>query len=151
MSTSMLRFALDWACVELVHAVTTAVCFNVQLPIRVWRVLFHCIYLPPLSLTVFLLPILQLWLSLGRKEGDIAVSFKVEHYLKASSLFTYFHSARKCYACYWRRKAIIIHSMLWTLWTKITSSLPRHGYWCGSNRKIMEGPNHFRLDLSPTS
>lgn len=70
----MLRFGLDCACVGLVHAVTIAVGFNVQLPVCVWRVLFPCIYLPSLSLTVFLLAFLQLFLSLGEEERSYEVN-----------------------------------------------------------------------------
>lgn len=64
-------------------------------------------------------------------------------------LLAIIHSARRFYACNWRKKTIVDHTKLWMLWVPVTTDLARHPHWCNSGINIMGITNHFLAGLKP--
>lgn len=64
---SVMGFGLTWACTGLVHVVITAVSISVQVACCSWKMLLPCGPPPPVVLTLFLPPLLQWSLRVGRK------------------------------------------------------------------------------------
>lgn len=64
---------INFVRMSLVHAVAIAV----QLPCYALKALFSCSHLQPLAHTFFCPPLLYWYLSLGRKEHDVEVSYRV--------------------------------------------------------------------------
>ena len=65
--------------------------------------------------------------------------------LEISFLLASFHSAWRCYDCYWGRKVIINHIQIWAPWTTVMTGLERHVYWCNSGMNIMGVTIHFPI------